>query len=109
MNAHITAPLRLIVGINTGDSFQDVFVGRENGFVDCFVDCFSERFSDYFLGPAAGHADGLRIEPWPGASCLGFGRSIGTCRDVLVTRWLPSAWVWLLRVSRTRKNFSASM
>jgi hypothetical protein len=40
MNAHITAPLRLIVGINTGDSFQDVFVGRENGFVDCFVDCF---------------------------------------------------------------------
>jgi hypothetical protein len=105
MNAHMIAPRCLIAAIGTGDSFQDVFVGRENGFVDCFVDYFFDRF----LGPAAGHADGFRIGPWPGAPCLGFGRSTGTCRDVLVTRWLPSALVWLLRVSRTRKNFSASM
>jgi hypothetical protein len=33
----------------------------------------------------------------------------GTCGEVLATRVLPSGPEWLLRVSRRRKNFSASM
>ena len=40
---------------------------------------------------------------------LSLGGLIGTCREVLTTLGLPSRWVWLMTVSRTRKNFSASM
>ena len=41
-------------------------------------------------------------------SYLGLGSLTGTCGEVLTTRGLPSGWVWLLRVSNSRKNFSAS-
>lgn len=37
------------------------------------------------------------------------GSLTGTCGEVLATRVLPSGPEWLLRVSRRRKNFSASM
>jgi len=37
------------------------------------------------------------------------GSLIGTCREVLTTIELPSGQVRLMIVSRTRKNFSASM
>ncbi|MFO1108770.1 MAG: hypothetical protein U1E61_06280 [Bradyrhizobium sp.] len=37
------------------------------------------------------------------------GSLTGTCRDVLTTRGLPSCRLWLLSVSRTRKNFSESI
>ena len=37
------------------------------------------------------------------------GSLIGTCREVLTTIELPSGRVRLMIVSRTRKNFSASM
>ncbi len=40
---------------------------------------------------------------------LSLGGLIGTCREVLATLGLPSRQVWLMTVSRTRKNFSASM
>jgi hypothetical protein len=41
-------------------------------------------------------------------SYLAVGSFTGTCGEVLTIRGLPSGWVWLLRVSNTRKNFSAS-
>jgi hypothetical protein len=37
------------------------------------------------------------------------GSLIGTCRDALTTRVLPSCGLWLRSVSRTRKNFSESI
>ena len=37
------------------------------------------------------------------------GNLTGICGDVLTTLVLPSGWAWLLSVSRSRKNFSASM
>jgi hypothetical protein len=37
------------------------------------------------------------------------GNCMGTCREVLTTRGLPSAWALLLRVSSRRMNFSASI
>jgi hypothetical protein len=37
------------------------------------------------------------------------GSLTGTCREVLSTIGLPSGWLRLMIVSRTRKNFSASM
>jgi hypothetical protein len=40
---------------------------------------------------------------------LSLGSLIGTCREVLTILGLPSGWVRLMTVSRSRMNFSASM
>ena len=37
------------------------------------------------------------------------GSLTGMWREVLTTRGLPSGWLWLLIVSRSKMNFSASM